>query len=143
MDFFGCSYIYLVEWKCVGCGCRKCPNPNGEGLRLMRYNQGPDLIEATHHDDPQSSTISFLDLSAARDHTNQVQKRVESIESLTVPPQDRLTRWDGDSVGRRSLDYDRYALRFAPVTSEDSGTYLCLMNNRQTPDSPVVLTVQG
>ena len=95
MTLFACSYIYLVEWKCVGCGCRKCPNPNGEGLRLMRYNQ------------------------------------------------DRLTRWDGDSLGRRSLDYDRYALRFQPVTSEDSGTYLCLMNNRQTPDSPVVLTVQG
>ncbi len=95
------TYIYLVEWKCQGCSCRSCPNPGGEGHRLMRYNQ------------------------------------------------DRLTRWDeqehgGDgTAARRQLDFDRYALRFEPVTSDDSGTYLCLMNNRQTPDSPVVLTVQG
>ncbi len=27
------TYIYLVEWKCLGCDCRDCPNPNGEGSR--------------------------------------------------------------------------------------------------------------
>jgi hypothetical protein len=63
--------------------------------------------------------------------------------------QDRLTRWDNDDESggggnsRRNLDFDRYALKFQPVTSDDSGTYLCLMNNRQVPDSPIVLTVQG
>ena len=54
---------------------------------------------------------------------------------------DRLTRWDDDP--RRSLDYERYGLRFGPVRSRDSGTYLCLLNNRREPDAPIVLTVQG
>jgi hypothetical protein len=30
------SYVYLVEWVCLGCKCTKCPNPNGEGKRLLR-----------------------------------------------------------------------------------------------------------
>ncbi len=37
----------------------------------------------------------------------------------------------------------RYALKFGPVSSKDSGTYLCLLNNRREPDAPIVLTVQG
>lgn len=91
------SYIYLVEWRCVGCKCRGCPNPNGEGFRILRFN-------------------------------------------------DKLTKWDesdGGEASRRKLEFERYGLRFEPVTSDDSGTYLCLLNNRQAPDSPVVLTVQG
>ncbi len=32
------SFVYLVEWKCLGCRCNKCPNPNGEGKRILRYN---------------------------------------------------------------------------------------------------------
>ena len=72
---------------------------------------------------------------------------------------DRLTRWDDSSASssvsgptpdatshhqqRRNLDFDRYGLRFSPVTSDDSGTFLCLLNNRREPDAPIVLTVQG
>ncbi len=33
------SYVYLVEWMCLGCRCTKCPNPNGEGKRLLRWKQ--------------------------------------------------------------------------------------------------------
>ena len=54
---------------------------------------------------------------------------------------DKLMRWDEN--GRRNLDFERYGLKFDPVTSADSGTYLCLINNRREPDSPMVLTVQG
>ena len=89
------SYIYLVEWKCVGCQCRSCPNPNGEGSRLLRFN-------------------------------------------------DKLTRWDEeDAVSRRTLDFDLFGLKFEPVKAADSGTYLCLLNNRRVPDTPIILTVQG
>ncbi|TRY71536.1 hypothetical protein TCAL_12498, partial [Tigriopus californicus] len=86
------SYIYLVEWKCVGCRCQDCPNPHGEGLRILRYN-------------------------------------------------DKLMRWDNEDE-RRNLDMDRSGLKFEPVTSADSGTYMCLINNRREPDSPIVLIVQ-
>ena len=44
---------------------------------------------------------------------------------------------------RRNLDFDRYGLRFQPVKATDSGTYMCLLNNRREPDAPIVLTVQG
>ncbi len=54
---------------------------------------------------------------------------------------DKLTKWDTDD--RRSLDFERYGLRFGPVRSKDSGTYLCLLNNRMEPDAPIVLTVEG
>ena len=30
------SYVYLVEWKCIGCKCTGCPDPNGEGMRILR-----------------------------------------------------------------------------------------------------------
>ena len=30
------TYVYLVEWLCLGCRCNKCPNPDGEGKRLLR-----------------------------------------------------------------------------------------------------------
>jgi len=36
-----------------------------------------------------------------------------------------------------------YALTFSPVTSDDTGTYLCFINNRMEPDSPIHLTVEG
>jgi len=95
------SYIYLVEWRCQGCSCAGCPNPGGEGARILRFN-------------------------------------------------DRLTRWgsqgeDGDEeeAARRTLDLDRYGLKFSPVESGDSGVYLCLINNRREPDAPIALTVQG
>ena len=38
------SYIYLVEWKCMGCECKSCPNPNGEGARLLRYVQDSTIV---------------------------------------------------------------------------------------------------
>ena len=31
------TYIFLVEWKCSGCECRNCPNPDGTGYRILRY----------------------------------------------------------------------------------------------------------
>ena len=91
------SYVYLVEWKCAGCKCTGCPDPNGEGMRILRYNN-------------------------------------------------ELTRWDTanrDEVERRSLDIKNYGLKFGPVTAEDSGTYLCLINNRREPDALLQLTVEG
>lgn len=90
------TYIYLVEWKCLGCACPGCPNPNGEGSRILRYN-------------------------------------------------DKLTRWDGDDEEnpRRALSFDQFGLQLAPVRAADSGTYLCLLNNRREPDSPMILTVEG
>eukprot|EP00093_Oithona_nana_P000821 00821.XXX_1879_270_1 [CDS] Oithona nana genome sequencing. len=90
------SYVYLVEWKCAGCKCTGCPDPNGEGMRILRYNN-------------------------------------------------ELTRWDTanrDEVERRSLDIKNYGLKFGPVTAEDSGTYLCLINNRREPDALLQLTVE-
>ena len=91
------SYVYLVEWKCLGCKCTGCPNPNGEGTRILRFN-------------------------------------------------DELTRWDTaarDEVQRRTLDIRSYGLQFGPVKAEDSGTYLCLINNRREPDALLELTVEG
>ena len=91
------SFVYLVEWKCLGCKCTGCPNPNGEGTRILRFN-------------------------------------------------DELTRWDTaarDEVQRRTLDIRSYGLQFGPVTAEDSGTYLCLINNRREPDALLELTVEG
>ena len=91
------SYVYLVEWKCAGCKCTGCPDPNGEGMRILRYNN-------------------------------------------------ELTRWDTanrDEVERRTLDIKNYGLKFGPVTAEDSGTYLCLINNRREPDALLQLTVEG
>ncbi len=88
------SLIYLVEWKCLGCDCSGCPNPSGDGARLLRYNN-------------------------------------------------KLTRWGDEDSDRRGLEFERYGLRFEPVRAGDSGTYLCLLNNRREPDSPIVLTVQG
>lgn len=55
---------------------------------------------------------------------------------------DKLMRWDNEDE-RRNLDMDRSGLKFEPVTSADSGTYMCLINNRREPDSPIVLIVQG
>ena len=62
---------------------------------------------------------------------------------------DKLIRWDqsdddDDGWTRRKLDTKQlFALTFSPVTSDDTGTYICLMNNRRQPDSPVYLTVEG
>lgn len=91
------SYVYLVEWKCIGCKCTGCPDPNGEGTRILRFNN-------------------------------------------------ELTRWDTaakDEVARRTLDIRNYGLKFGPVSAEDSGTYLCLINNRREPDALLELTVEG
>lgn len=91
------SYVYLVEWKCIGCKCTGCPDPNGEGTRILRFNN-------------------------------------------------ELTRWDTASreeVARRTLDIRNYGLKFEPVSAEDTGTYLCLINNRREPDAPLQLTVEG
>ncbi len=91
------SYVYLVEWKCVGCKCTGCPDPNGEGTRILRFNN-------------------------------------------------ELTRWDTaseDEVARRTLDTGSYGLRFGPVAAEDTGSYLCLINNRREPDASLELTVEG
>lgn len=60
----------------------------------------------------------------------------------------KLTRWDSSDEDvnrppRRNLDYENYGLKFEPVTAADTGTYLCLLNNRREPDSQTVLTVQG
>lgn len=90
------SYVYLVEWKCIGCKCTGCPDPNGEGTRILRYNN-------------------------------------------------ELTRWDTasqDEVARRTLDTRTYGLKFGPVRADDTGTYLCLINNRREPDAPLLLTVE-
>ena len=57
-----------------------------------------------------------------------------------------LTRWDTaaiDEVKRRTLDTKNYGLKFGPVSAEDSGTYLCLINNRREPDALLELTVEG
>ena len=57
-----------------------------------------------------------------------------------------LTRWDTaarDEVERRTLDTKNYGLKFGPVSAEDSGTYLCLINNRREPDALLELTVEG
>ena len=32
------SYIYLIEWVCLGCDCGQCPSHSNNGLRLLRYN---------------------------------------------------------------------------------------------------------
>lgn len=57
---------------------------------------------------------------------------------------DKLTKWGGVAEERRRhLDFERYGLTFSPVRAKDSGTYLCLLNNRREPDAPIVLTVQG
>ena len=74
-----------------------CPDPNGEGMRILRFNN-------------------------------------------------ELTRWDTaarDEVERRTLDTKNYGLKFGPVSAEDSGTYLCLINNRREPDALLELTVEG
>ena len=57
-----------------------------------------------------------------------------------------LTRWDTaarDEVERRTLDTKNYGLKFGPVSAEDSGTYLCLINNRREPDALLELAVEG
>jgi hypothetical protein len=58
---------------------------------------------------------------------------------------DDLTRWDGGDGDerRRSLDVEHFGLRLEPVSAADSGTYICLINNRREPDAHIVLTVQG
>ena len=91
------SYVYLVEWRCIGCKCTGCPDPNGEGTRILRFNN-------------------------------------------------ELTRWDTaakDEVARRTLDIRNYGLKFGPVSAEDTGMYLCLINNRREPDALLQLTVEG
>jgi hypothetical protein len=48
-----------------------------------------------------------------------------------------LIRWDegdddDDGWTRRHLDTKQlFALTFSPVSSDDTGTYICLMNNRR------------
>ena len=84
--------IYFLKTLTIG-----CPDPNGEGMRILRFNN-------------------------------------------------ELTRWDTaaiDEVKRRTLDTKNYGLKFGPVSAEDSGTYLCLINNRREPDALLELTVEG
>ena len=84
--------IYFLKTLKIG-----CPDPNGEGMRILRFNN-------------------------------------------------ELTRWDTaaiDEVKRRTLDTKNYGLKFGPVSAEDSGTYLCLINNRREPDALLELTVEG
>ena len=34
------SYVYLIEWVCIGCDCGQCPgHSHNNGLRLLRFNE--------------------------------------------------------------------------------------------------------
>lgn len=44
---------------------------------------------------------------------------------------------------RIRLEMDMFALAFDPVTDQDEGKYLCLINNRPMPDAVIKLNVLG
>jgi len=44
---------------------------------------------------------------------------------------------------RVRLDKEMFALQFDPVTDQDEGKYICLINNRPLPDAIIKLNVLG
>lgn len=44
---------------------------------------------------------------------------------------------------RMSLSLKNYSLQLHPVTAADSGTYECLVNNRNAPEAEIKLIVRG
>ncbi|KOC64961.1 hypothetical protein WH47_04550 [Habropoda laboriosa] len=44
---------------------------------------------------------------------------------------------------RVSLSLKNYSLQFHPVTAQDTGEYVCLVNSRSTPEAVVKLIVHG
>lgn len=54
---------------------------------------------------------------------------------------DTTTVWANQH--RISLLPESYGLSFHPADGEDSGDYICLVNNRPKPDALVRLIVQG
>jgi receptor-type tyrosine-protein phosphatase gamma len=47
------------------------------------------------------------------------------------------------SKNRLRLEPEMFALEFDPISSEDKGQYLCLINNRPIPDAVIKLMVLG
>ena len=47
------------------------------------------------------------------------------------------------SKNRIRLEPEMFALEFDPITAEDKGQYLCLINNRPIPDAVIKLMVLG
>lgn len=69
--------------------------------------------------------------------------------SASGAPEVKLVEFMGESTtvwehrSRISLHPDSYALQIHPVLAEDTGEYICLVNNRPTPEEIVKLVVQG
>ena len=53
------SFVYLVEWKCLGCKCTGCPNPNGEGTRILRFNDELTRWDTAARDEVQRRTLDI------------------------------------------------------------------------------------
>ena len=47
------------------------------------------------------------------------------------------------SKNRIRLEPEMFALEFDPITASDKGQYICLINNRPTPDALIKLMVLG
>ena len=47
------------------------------------------------------------------------------------------------SKDRIRLEPEMFALEFDPITASDKGQYICLINNRPTPDAVIKLMVLG
>ena len=66
-----------------------------------------------------------------------------SARPLAVDREDNDRPDNEDHNNRIWLDRDTMSLGISPLEPQDSGEYLCLVNNRKKPQSTVKLLVQG
>ncbi|XP_040572850.2 putative receptor-type tyrosine-protein phosphatase mosPTP-1 isoform X2 [Lepeophtheirus salmonis] len=88
------SFIYVVEWKCLDCLCSDCPNPNGDGARILRYNDNKlmrwDGQENRRVLDVERYGINFLPVKAEDSGTYHclINNRLEPDSPILLTVQD-------------------------------------------------------
>lgn len=109
------TFVVQLEWHCRGqCGEDRLATYSSPGINL---GTAAADAEAAGYDGHKEAKLL---------------KYVKDQETTVLTGNKRI-----------SLGQDMFALEFDPVTSLDKGTYVCLINNRPTPDAVIRLVVLG